>query len=118
MRELTECNREVAAMHEWPKQAGELAMLEKRYDRMFKAALRTTEGANADIRKATAHAAVEAAHHEAFKFSISERIEELTGDVVTGQRTMDMIGRRSGNVQSILKARRDERGLDRYVAPS
>ena len=110
--ELAECNREIAKFdHQWAKAAGELKTLEKRYDRLYKSALRGTQGANADERTATAHAAVEAADE-----GISERIEELVGTVEYCKRYFGSLERRSSNAQSILSHHREAAKMDHYVA--
>lgn len=117
--ELTSCNREVAEFaHEWASDAGELKMLEKRYERLYRAAMRGTKGSNADERAATAHAAVEALDEERRGEddpAIAERIEELVGRVEEHRRLFDTIERRSSNAQSIMRMRREEGRLDPFV---
>lgn len=119
--ELTSCNREVAEFADrWARDAGALKRLEKRWDRLWKTALRTTTGRNADERAATAFVAAE----EGFRSvegldddepGISERIEDLVGSVTEHRTRFEAISRRSSNVQSIMKLRREEQALDRYT---
>jgi predicted CopG family antitoxin len=119
--ELTDCNRTVAEISaDYPQAAGKLKMLEKRYDRLYKTAMRTTTGKNADERQATAHVAAEETYRTLYEVpegepGISELIEALIGRVEEYKRTMEVVDRRSGNVQSILKARREQQGLEQYV---
>ena len=43
MRELATCNQELSQFaHEWAQEAGELKELEKRYQRLYQAAMRNT----------------------------------------------------------------------------
>ncbi len=109
--ELTECNREVAEFaFKWADDAGELKTLQKRYDRLYKSAMRGTTGANADERAATASAAV-----EQIEEGLTERIENLIGSVETYRKKFDTIERRSSNAQSILKAHREGTKIEQYV---
>jgi hypothetical protein len=110
--ELTTCNREVAEFaHEWAEHAGELKQKEKLYDRLFKAAMRGTNGRNADERAATAQAAIE---NEAP--GLAEEIEDLIGSVETHKTLFKTIDRRAGNAQSILSAHREAQKTEDYVA--
>lgn len=109
--ELTECNREIATFaHEWSANAGQLKAKEKRYDRLYKAALRGTDGRNADERTATAHAAVEEVAP-----GLAEEIENLIGKVEEHKRLFETIERRSSNAQSILSAHRDSMKTEQFV---
>jgi hypothetical protein len=112
--ELVACNSEVAEFsHAWSADAGELKMLEKRYERLYRSAMRGTQGKNADERSATAHAAVEATEE-----GISERIENLIGNVEACKRRFEAVERRSSNAQSILAAHRDAMRTEGYVRPA
>lgn len=110
--ELSECNREVASFaHEWARKAGELKQAEKRYQRLYKAAMRGTRGGNADERAATAHAAVEEVDP-----GLSELIESLVGVVEEHKTLFATIERRSGNTQSILRLHRESHKTEDFVA--
>jgi exonuclease VII large subunit len=110
--ELAECNREIAKFdHQWSRAAGELKRLSKRYERLYKVALRATTGKNADERTATAHAAVEAADE-----GISERMEGLVEIVEFSKTRFAALERRSSNAQSILSSHREAAKMDQYVA--
>lgn len=114
--ELSSCNREIAEFgHEWATAAGELKRAEKLYERLWRAAMRGTEGRNADERNATAAAAVESIEGGE---GLAEKIEELTGQVETFKVRFKGIDRRAGNVQSILAMYRADRDLQNYVKPS
>jgi hypothetical protein len=110
--ELTDCNREVAIFaHQWATDAGELKLREKRYERLYKAAMRGTQGRNADERSATAQAAVEQVEP-----GLAEVIEELTGKVEEHKTLFKTIERRAGNAQSILSAHKEAQKTESYVA--
>jgi hypothetical protein len=121
VNELTECNRAIAGIaHEWAHDAGELKRLEKSYGRLYKEALRVTQGANADERAALAHATAEEVYRSAHELSedepgLSEQIENLVGRVEANKTLFATIERRSSNVQSIIRMRREEARLDPYV---
>lgn len=109
--ELTSCNSEVAGFaHRWAEDAGNLKQAEKRYERLYRAAMRGTSGANADERQATAHAAVDEVDE-----GLAERIEGLVGSVEQHKRLFETIERRSSNAQSILSAHRRAAELDGFV---
>ena len=109
--ELTECNRTVAEFApEWSQKAGELKAAEKRYERLYKAAMRGNTGANADERAATAQAAVEEVEP-----GLAEKIENLIGTVEQHKRHFETIDRRSSNAQSILSMHRRSANLEDFV---
>lgn len=119
--ELSRCNREIAEMAPgWARASGELAGLEATQKRMFREAMRTTKGSNAQEREALAHAACEEAYRSIFKLTegepgLGERIEQLIGEVESCKVSFKTLDRRSSNVQSILQLRRQEAGLGRFV---
>ncbi len=111
IQELTDCNIEVAQFaHVWANDSGELKRLERRYQRLYQAAMRGTNGRNAEERQATAHAAVEAMDE-----GLAERIEGLVGSVETNKRLFETIERRASNAQSILALHRKSADLDPYT---
>lgn len=122
-QELSTCNQEVAEMApDWAAKAGTLKMLEQRYKRMFKEAMRGTKGSNADERSAVAHQAVEEVYRQAYQIpeeelGLSAKIEELVGEVESHKVHFNTIERRSSNVQSVLQLRRQELGMSRYTPP-
>jgi hypothetical protein len=112
VEELSSLNVEVAEFgHEWATAAGELKRKEKLYERLWRAAMRGTEGRNADERSATAAAAVESIEGGE---GLAESIEDLTGRVETFKVRFKGIERRAGNVQSILAMYRIDRDLQKY----
>jgi hypothetical protein len=114
IEELSACNKEVAEFgYQWAKDAGELKRSEKLYERLWRAAMRGTEGKNADERSATAAAAVESLEAGA---GLAEKIEDLVGKVETHKTRFKAIERRAGNVQSILAMYRMDRSLEKFVS--
>lgn len=111
MRELATCNKELSEFaHEWARDAGELKRLEKRYERLYRSALRGTHGKNADERQATAHAAVEAVEE-----GLAERIEDFVGRVEDFKTRYKAIDRRSENVRSILSSHKEYKKLEDFT---
>jgi len=113
VRELTDCNQRMAEFgQEWSREAGQLARLEKYYQRLFKEALRRVDGRNAEERTADAHAIVEKTEP-----GISSQIEQLTEKVEDHKFEFRVLDRRSSNAQSVLSLHRDEARLGEHVAP-
>lgn len=117
--ELTDCNVEVAGFApRWASAAGELKTAEKRYERLYKEALRVAHGANADERAAFAHEVAEASFlklNPEAREGLSEQIERLAGEVESFKRRFATIERRSSNGQSILAVHRKASELEGYV---
>jgi hypothetical protein len=107
-RELATCNQELSEFSsDWARKTGELKELEKRYQRLYQAAMRNTSGKNAEERQATAHAAVEVVEE-----GLAERIEALVGQVENYKTRHKAIDRRSDNVRSILSAHKEAHKLE------
>lgn len=121
IRELTDCNSEVAGFfHDWAADAGRLKKLEKRYQRLYREALRTTRGKNAEERTGIAHAAAELSYYSLAGLDegepgLSEQIENLIGRVEEYKTRFAAIERRSTNAQSILTAHREAAKLDGFI---
>lgn len=108
---LEQCNQELAEFSvEWSGAARELKTAEKRYERLYRSALRGTEGRDVGERQATAHAAVE--HVEA---GLAERIELLVGQVEEFKTKFKVIDRRSNNAQSLLSAHKESVRIESFT---
>lgn len=108
--ELASCNQEIEEFASiWATAAGELKSSEKRFERLLSSALRGTEGRNAEERRATAFAAVDAVDE-----GLALRIEHLVGAVESYKTRFRTIDRRSNNAQSLLSLHKESAKLESF----
>jgi len=109
--ELASCNQEIGEFASlWASAAGELKRCERRYERLYRSALRGTEGRDVGERQATAHAAV-----EQIEEGLAETIEALVGEVEEYRTKFKAIDRRSNNAQSLLSLHKESARLESFV---
>lgn len=107
---LSTCNSEIEEFaSNWAEAAGELKSSEKRFERLLNSALRGTEGRNAEERRATAFAAVDAVEE-----GLALRIEHLIGAVESYKTRFRTIDRRSNNAQSLLSVHKESARLESF----